>query len=157
MTRPIHIARIEPDSPHLSTLAEWGHATWGYLNPQQSLAAARVVLRSECGSAGVPSVFAAMDGDTPVGMASLIADDMNDRDELGPWLASVYVLPERRRQGIASQLVRRVEEEAWDNGYDRVYLFTPDQQALYRRLGWRDMEKDEYRGQAVTIMYRMLV
>ncbi len=102
------------------------------------------------------SVFAVMDGERPVGMASLVVDDMSDRRELTPWLASVYVLPEWRGRGIASRLVRRVEEEARAHGVERFYLYTPDQQALYRRLGWQDVEQREYRGEMVTIMQRDL-
>ena len=97
-----------------------------------------------------------MKGERPVGTASLVADDMSDRPELTPWLASVFVLPEWRGQGIASRLVQRVEAEACANGIGYFYLYTPDQQALYRRLGWRDRETRTYRGEAVTIMDRRL-
>lgn len=155
MEKDIRITRLGGDSPHVATLAEWTHTEWGHLHPGRSLSAAIAEFRAECGAGGVPSVFAALHGDIPVGTASLVADDMSDRRELTPWLASVYVLPEWRGRGIASQLVRRVEEEAQAHGHGRFYLYTPDQQALYRRLGWRDLEDREYRGEAVTVMRRI--
>lgn len=154
MENAIRIERIGRDSPHVATLAEWDHAQWGHLNPGRRLDATIAAFRGQCGAGGVPSVFAALHGETPLGMASLVAADMSDRRELTPWLASVYVVPEWRGRGIASRLVRRVEEEAQACGHARFYLFTPDQQALYRRLGWRDLEEREYRGEAVTIMRR---
>ncbi|MDN3520701.1 GNAT family N-acetyltransferase [Halomonas ramblicola] len=154
MENAIRIERIGDDSPHVATLAEWTHAQWGHLHPGRRLDAAIAAFRAECGTGGVPSVFAALQGEIPVGTASLVADDMSDRRELTPWLASVYVLPEWRGRGIASRLVRRVEEEARAHGHGHFYLYTPDQQALYRRLGWRDLEEREYRGEAVTIMRR---
>ncbi|MBB3190987.1 hypothetical protein [Halomonas cerina] len=49
-----------------------------------------------------------------------------------------------------------MEEEARAHGYHRFYLYTPNQQALYRRLGWKDLEDCHYRGEAVTIMRRDL-
>ncbi|MGM0983396.1 MAG: GNAT family N-acetyltransferase [Pseudomonadota bacterium] len=150
----VRIARIEGDSPHVVILAEWAHDTWGHLHPGRRLDTAIALMRDECGAGGVPSVFAALQGDAPVGMASLVADDMSDRRDLTPWLASVFVRPEWRGRGIASRLVQRVEEEARVHGHDRLYLYTPDQQALYRRLGWRDLEQRYYRGEAVTIMRR---
>ncbi len=156
MDTGLHLARIDDDSPHVATLAGWAHAEWGHLHPGRELEAAIASFRADCGPAGVPSVFAAMAGERPVGMASLVADDMSDRRELTPWLASVYVLPEWRGRGIASRLVRRVEEEALAHGHGRFYLYTPDRQALYRRLGWRDLEDRRYRGEAVTIMHRDL-
>lgn len=63
---------------------------------------------------------------------------------------------EWRGQGIASALVRRVEAEAATHGFERFYLYTPDQQALYRRLGWQALESLEYRGETVTVMSRQL-
>lgn len=73
-----------------------------------------------------------------------------------PWLASVFVVPEWRGKGIASALVKRVEAEAAAHGFERIYLYTPDQQALYRRLGWQDREDVEYRKEHVTVMERQL-
>ncbi|GHC31518.1 GNAT family N-acetyltransferase [Aidingimonas halophila] len=154
MEQAIRIARISDDSVHVATLAEWAHGEWGHLHPERSLDTAIAVFRTECGSGGVPTVFAALHADVPIGMASLVADDMSDRRDLTPWLASVYVLPAWRGRGIASQLVRRVEEEACAHGHGKFYLYTPDQQALYRRLGWHALEDREYRGERVTIMYR---
>ena len=156
MNQPITIVRLSPDSDHVATVASWTFAEWGHLNPGYAADTWREALRRECGDGGVPSVFVAMEGDQPVGTAALLAEDMDSRRELTPWLASVFVLPEWRGQGIASTLIRRVEEEAVACGVRRFYLFTPDQQALYRRLGWRDHEELRYRGEDVTIMLRRL-
>lgn len=156
MPERIRIARLEGDSPHVAILAQWTHDTWGHLHPGRSLDTAIAVLREECGPGGVPSVFVALQGETPVGTASLVADDMSDRRDLTPWLASVFVPPEWRGRGIASRLVRRVEDEAQAHGVAHFYLYTPDQQALYRRLGWRDIEARDYGGEGVTIMRRLL-
>ncbi len=156
MPERIRIARLEGDSPHVAILAQWTHDTWGHLHPGRSLDTAIALLREECGPGGVPSVFVALQGYTRVGTASLVADDMSDRRDLTPWLASVFVPPEWRGQGIASRLVRRVEDEAQAHGVAHFYLYTPDQQPLYRRLGWRDIEARDYGGEAVTIMRRVL-
>ncbi len=154
MEERIRIARLDGDSPHVAILAEWTHATWGHLHPGRSLDTAITLLRDECGAGGVPSVFIALHGDTPVGTASLVADDMSDRLDLTPWLASVFVRPEWRARGIASRLVKRVEQEAQAHDHGYFYLYTPDQQPLYRRLGWHDLEQRHYRGETVTIMRR---
>lgn len=154
MTEATKIERLSAGSPHVATLAGWTHAAWGHLNPGMTLDDAFERLRGECGAGGVPSVFVAMHDGVPVGTASLVADDMRDRPDLSPWLASVFVLPEWRGQGIASSLVRRVEAEARDSGIALFHLYTPDQQALYRRLGWQAVEERDYRGEAVTIMRR---
>ena len=150
------LQRLLPGSPHLSSVARWQHEQWGSLYPETSYSAWQKELRGLCGAQGVPSVFLALEEERPIGTASLVEDDMEVRRELTPWLASVFVLPEWRGKGIASQLVRCVEAEARQAGIERLYLFTPDRQALYRRLGWETHEALTYRGEEVTIMQRRL-
>jgi GNAT superfamily N-acetyltransferase len=150
------IERLSADSPWLDAIAAWQHAAWGHLSPGETPASRRASLRGECGEGGVPSVFVALAGAQPVGTASLVADDMEARPALTPWLASVYVTPVWRGRGIASRLVRRVEAEARAHGVERLYLFTPDRQALYRRLGWAEREGLAYGGERVTVMTRGL-
>ncbi|GHA94336.1 GNAT family N-acetyltransferase [Modicisalibacter luteus] len=156
MPSSVVLVPLRPDSPHVVTVATWQHEAWGHLNPSLGFTGRCDEVRSECGSGGVPRVFVAMSNDRPVGTASLIECDMTSRPHLTPWLASVFVLPEWRGQGIASRLVKRVEEEARSTGLERFYLYTPDQQSLYGRLGWQEREHLTYRGEAVTIMTRTL-
>jgi hypothetical protein len=37
-------------------------------------------------------------------------------------------------------------------GVKTAYLFTPDQENLYARLGWKTILREEYRGEQVAIM-----
>ena len=104
----------------------------------------------------VPIAFVALDEDDGiVGTASLIFDDL-EGDPRNPWLASVYVPPEHRKKGIASALVRKVEEAARRIGFDRLYLFTSSAPALYAGLGWRMLEQRDYRGEHIQIMDKAL-
>lgn len=156
MPDDITLHRLTADDPHVSLVAIWIFEAWGHLHRDLTQEQAIERVRAECGQGGVPSIFVAMQGETPVGTASLIADDMSIRREFTPWLASVFVVPEWRGQGIASGLVKRVEAEAIESGIRHFYLYTPDQQSLYRRLGWQDVEHLEYRGETVTVMSRQL-
>ena len=107
MNETLELLRLTPDSPHLVSVITWQHEAWGHLNPMLSFEGRCDEVRDECGQSGVPTVFVAMADDRLVGTASLTVDDMESRPELTPWLASVFVLPEWRGQGIASRLVRR--------------------------------------------------
>lgn len=153
---PRQLLRLTADSPHLERVAAWQHAEWSHLTPGETPASRLAALRAECGTSGVPSVFVMLANDQPVGTASLVAQDLDLRPDLTPWLASVYVLPEWRGQGIAASLVRRVTSEADVCGTTRLHLFTPDQQPLYRRLGWTDHETLVHHGETVTLMVRQL-
>jgi predicted N-acetyltransferase YhbS len=104
----------------------------------------------------VPIAFVALgDDDGIVGTASLIFDDL-EGDPRNPWLASVYVPPEHRKKGIASALVRTVEDAARRIGYDRLYLFTSTAPSLYAGLGWTALEQRDYRGEHIQVMEKAL-
>ncbi|MGY8814065.1 MAG: GNAT family N-acetyltransferase, partial [Gammaproteobacteria bacterium] len=77
---------------------------------------------------------------------------MQSRLELSPWLAGVFVAPQCRNLGIGSQLVRHVMQEACDAEIKKLYLFTPDQEQFYEKLGWTTFSREEYQGTPVTVM-----
>ena len=141
----------------IPALARWHHAQWSYLNPGDSVERRIKRLHKHLGAKQIPTTLVAYhmaeDGSEIVlGSASLIAQDMDTRPELSPWLASVYVAAEQRRQGIGSSLVRRVTEEATALGIERLHLFTPDQEHFYARLGWSVVERCSYRGYPQVVM-----
>ena len=72
--------------------------------------------------------------------------------ELTPWLSSVYVDSTYRRQGIGSQLVKRIVREAAKINTQILYLFTPDRQRFYAGMGWQFLYREKYRGQRVVLM-----
>lgn len=134
----------------------WGFGEWGHLNPGQTLERRRAEVRGSLNVDRVPITFVALDeGGGIVGMASLILDDL-EGDPRNPWLASVYVPPGHRKKGIASALVRTVEQAARRIGYDRLYLFTSTAPSMYAGLGWRALEQRDYRGEHVQIMDKAL-
>ena len=96
--------------------------------------------------------WVAVSGGKLLGSASLIPHDMDSRMELTPWLASVFVDPELRKQGIGSALVRYVVEEARSRGYQTIYLYTPDRISFYEGLGWTFMERADQKGHPVDII-----
>ena len=140
----------------LPTLAQWHHQEWGYLRPGDSAEARAARMQLLCGREAIPTIFIAFSGGTLIGSAMLIANDMDTRRELSPWLAGVYVAAEHRRQGIGSALVARVVECAECLGVSRLYLYTPGAERMYSQLGWSPNERVKYRGSDVLIMQRDL-
>ena len=140
----------------VNQVAAWGFAEWGHLNPGQTLQSRTARIREKMNADRVPVAFVALDdADAIVGTASLIFDDL-EGDPRNPWLASVFVPADQRRKGIASALVRAVEEAARRFGYSRLYLFTTSATALYAGLGWRPLERRDYRGEHIRVMDRTL-
>lgn len=87
-----------------------------------------------------------------MGSASLLAEDMPGFPPIGPWLASVFVIPGHRGRGIGARLVARVLEEARHLGVDTVHLFTTEAAAYYVRQGWHIREHRAVQGQPGVIM-----
>jgi GNAT superfamily N-acetyltransferase len=133
-------------------IAHWHHEEWGYFNPGDSVEKRIANLQTHLGRKQIPTTFVSLSGGILLGSASLVAHDMDTRMDLTPWLASIYVLPDHRSQGIGTALVQRVIEEVVDLNVETLYLFTPNREGFYASLGWSVVEHTEYRGQKVVIM-----
>ena len=108
-------------------------------------------MQSFSNDALIPSTFIAVEKDL-LGSAAIVAHDMDTKQELSPWLASVFVSPENRSRGIGSELVLQVMNQARNAGIKTLYLFTPDKERFYIRLGWQTISNEIYRGHVVTVM-----
>lgn len=136
----------------LPTLARWHYQEWSALRPGDSVEARIIRLQDWCGRGRIPLTIIALSNDELLGSASLIEHDMDDRLELTPWLAGVFVAPEHRRKGIGAALVRRIMDEATSLQVSKLYLYTVDSTAFYASLGWSLAEKTRYREKEVSIM-----
>jgi GNAT superfamily N-acetyltransferase len=149
--------QIEYLADHLSLVPELAllhFDQWGYLRPTQTLQERMQRLRDACGRGGVPSTVVALQDGALCGSAMLVANDMDTRPDLTPWLAGVYVVEDFRGRGWGSALVARIESEASAIGADRLYLYTPGAAGFYGRLAWTVDGRCEYLGQEVTVMSR---
>ena len=152
MVMAAEIGYLADHQKFIQTLASWHHQEWAYLRPGESLEARTARLRTCCGHREIPTVVIAFTGDALLGSAMLIAHDMDTRMELSPWLAGVFVAPERRCQGIGAALVRRVIDDATALGVRRLYLYTPSAEQFYRCRGWLLVEHTRYRNTDVAVM-----
>ncbi|CAA6820596.1 MAG: GNAT family N-acetyltransferase [uncultured Thiotrichaceae bacterium] len=123
-----------------------------YLNPGQTLEDRIQKMQTYLSDNIVPSTWFAEEDGVVLGSAAIIESDMETHPEYTPWMASVFVAPEHRRKGIGSTLVKHVVAETKKTAYKTLYLFTPDQQDLYKSLGWKQLQNENYRGSDVAIM-----
>ena len=102
----------------------------------------------------LPLALVAFAGGKLVGTVSLMVHDLPTRPELTPWLASLFVVPDFRRRGVASLLIERAVVEAARLKLPTLYLWTSsaEAEALYRKVGWRSVERTEYCGKEIVIM-----
>lgn len=104
----------------------------------------------------MPTVWVLLDGETPVGMITLCLDDLEDRPELNPWLAGLYVDPNYRGRGLALQLIAHLETIAKNAGIERLSLYTDGSVGLYSKAGWNITETFDDNGVLYSIMQKQL-
>ena len=133
-------------------VASWLYNEWGVDYPDMDLSQWQTGVESRLHSGSIPLTLVALETGEAVGTASIYVDDMDGYKSLSPWLAAVFVRQDRRRRGIGSALVRRIQQIAGDMAIDRLYLFTPDQEHFYKELGWVLLEKATFREKSVSVM-----
>jgi len=148
----IHIDFAADVPAFLPTLAIWHHQQWSHLNPTTFSVNARLTMYQQECQRRVPLMVIAHANGKPAGSARLIENDLAHATPHSPWLASLYVAPPLRKQGIGGLLVQRICQEARRLGYSRVYLFTENKQAFFSRAGWREIEQIDTAGIPVTVM-----
>lgn len=146
------IVNLTTAPEHVPTIAAWHQAQWGYLNPGESVKTRIEKMRRYLKGAVMPVMYICVDGAQLIGTAALVESDMDSHPELSPWLASVYVKPDYRKQGVGAALVKRVVSEAKALDLSPLYLFTPDQARFYQNLGWQFIAQESYRGGDATLM-----
>ena len=90
----------------------------------------------------IPLALVAHDGGTFLGTASLIASDLDERPELTPWVAAVWVEEIARGHGIGAALIERATQACFALGFPRAYLCARVRMTgFYQRLGWTLIER----------------
>ena len=156
----VHLLNHFPQ--YASILAYWSYREWYTQRDIQF----DVIIRSymeRAHSSTIPLAWVAIDEKKlPVGMVSLKNNDLWARTDLNPWLASLYIVPEYRFQGIGTALVQAVIDKAKELGYRTVYLFeghndTVDLIHYYTSRGFSILEDAlDNDGNPTTIMYSTL-
>jgi len=137
----------------VETIARWHFEEWGLLTGSQSREKYRASLESDLRTNGIPSTLVAYSGEEILGSVSLVLCDMNIRTELSPWLAQLFVVPNRRNRGVGSRLVESAVGRAQALGVQRLYLYTSGSLPIfYQRLGWAVRECVDYLGKERTVM-----
>jgi len=156
MTKPIqdiiwqHIA----DCPkHITQLATWFQDEWRHYNPECSVQSRSEELKAKIDKNKLPLTMVATANGEILGTYSLDLSDLAIRPNLSPWLASVFVNPKYRKQGIGTLLVKESLRQAYSLGIGTFYLFTKRQQApWYTSMGWQTIEELFCYGEDIIIM-----
>lgn len=157
---PVQVYRLkdcaEQTNDYLDQLAVWHHQEWLHLNPGGSLDNRLARYKDSLRTKKLPEILVACENKKLLGSVTLDKQDMDSRPFLTPWLASLYVTPQCRRQGVGSKLVQYCIDYAKQLGYKNLYLFTEDQTPFYQQRGFHFVETVEYRRAEVDLMCQYL-
>ena len=90
---------------------------------------------SSNGSSDLPRFYIAVENNLIVGTYALLRNDLISRQDLTPWFACLYVVPERRGNGIGTMLLEHALLETNKLGYPNLYLCT-NLEGYYEKHGW---------------------
>lgn len=107
-------------------------------------------------ASSMPRTFVLLVDDRPVGTASLAEQDLEERPDLTPWLADVFVEPESRGRGLAADLIAAVENECRKMAIPTLWLYTRTAENVYARAGWRTVAAVAHNAKSYALMRRDL-
>jgi len=105
---------------------------------------------------GPPQTFVLLVDGMPVGTASLDSKDLDERRDLTPWLASVFVIPKARGNGYVAHLVSAVELACRNASISTLWLHTHTAEQIYANVGWHTVDYFYHNGQRTALMQRNL-
>jgi GNAT superfamily N-acetyltransferase len=148
-----HLADVPFFRDELAALhaAEWKHL---YADWDAQTAVAEFLNQRADGS--LPATLVWHEGMELVGSVSVVFGDCPARPDLDPWLASLYVVPQRRGRGHGLELVQAAIELAAAAGAKRLHVFTESAEKLFQRCGFEMLERTRLQDLPISVLFRTL-
>jgi len=70
----------------------------------------------------------------------------------GPWVSMLYCNKNFRNQGIGEFLLKKIEDDANDLSFSKIYLYTNSAERLYERNNWITAARIVYKGKETVVM-----
>ncbi|SDK36539.1 GNAT family N-acetyltransferase [Natronincola ferrireducens] len=130
------IKHLSESKEHMELVINWLWKEWGN---EKNYSYYKSIVESSLDKENLPQTFIALMDDEPVGTVGLWRCDLMSRQDLFPWLACLYVLPEYRGKGIGLALQRFLIKYSGEIGYKEIFLYT-ELDNYYEKLGWQYIE-----------------
>ncbi len=66
----------------------------------------------------------------------------------------IYTSKGQRQKGLGSLLCKKIDEMAKAIGVKEMFLYTQTAESMYRKLGWSEMERIQYKGEDTVVMHK---
>lgn len=116
------------------------------------------ITQQEAGRDLLPVTFVAVDDhDEAVGAVGLGEYDLEERQDVSPWIMGMIVRADRRGEGIGRALMAPLEAWAAAHGIAQAWVATQRAEGFYRRCGWRPVEvMRRHTGELMTVLTKRL-
>ena len=140
----------------LDELAELHAAEWKHLYADWDVQAALSEFLNQKADGSLPATLVLHEGIELVGSVSVVFGDCPARLDLDPWIASLYVVPQRRGRGHGLELVQAAIDFAAAAGVKRLHVFTESAEKLFQRCGFEILERTMLQDVPITVLARPL-
>ena len=142
MTGQIQISDLRDVPEHCDALADRVWNAW-WRSKGTPLRDIREWVNENLPSKGIPFAVVAHTEGQFVGTASVIKYDLQERPDLSPWVAAVWVDREHRHTGVGTAVVEAAMKGAVAVTKGPVYLCAKRSLApFYESMGWRRIEEE---------------
>ncbi|WP_067582605.1 GNAT family N-acetyltransferase [Endozoicomonas ascidiicola] len=136
----------------IDTVARFHQEQWQALYPNWTLQEFMNDMELALLSDLVPQTWVLSDNKRLLGSVSLLECDLEGYEHYSPWLADVYVKGSHRGHGYGKWLIEAAMDFARSKKLLPLYLYTPDHQRYYEKMGWNIVEVVNYQGKQIVIM-----
>jgi len=84
-------------------------------------------------------------------------DELEEFRHLKPWIAAFIVNPELRGNGVGTQVLALLEDQARSLGIEVLHLWTEDQSAFYRKRGYQQIARTKLDELEIDVMKKELI
>lgn len=148
------LAFLDGNSTESAELAHLHAKEWKHLYSRWDEHTALAEFRSQNTDGSMPATLVLRKDGRLIGSVSVVDNDCEARPDLTPWLASLFVLPEERRNGNGSRLITAAIDLAKQNNTGCLHVFTESAEDLFLRHGFARFATAVTNGHAITILRR---
>ena len=107
---------------------------------------------SLCPAGELPKTYMLMKSGSIIGFCQLLRQEIVKRQDLSPWISTVFVDERQRGHGYGSLMLLHGRKEAGKLGYNKVYLATGEI-GYYEKYGFREIGLDTFPSGKPTKLY----
>jgi len=148
----VSITLLDGSDPLTAELAKRHAAEWGCLYTDWDSVKALAEFQTQNTDGSLPATLVLREDEQVAGSVSLLYGDCEARTDLDPWLARLYVFPEFRGRGRAGRLIEAAIQFAAKAGEKELHVFTESAGDLFRRHGFKTLERAILHGKPIEIL-----